>query len=125
MEQYTLSWVSPRTLVPSPCCCTATENYFTTLSLVKAIPALPHEPHVPPVVLADEEVHVEVGQVHLCDVVVAADELLDRVQALYLEVLVLDVLVGSAEINASPHLVGALLRNGEEGAPEAVGGLWW
>lgn len=27
-------------------------------------PALPHEPHVPTVGLAGEEVHVEVGEVH-------------------------------------------------------------
>ena len=87
--------------------------------------ALPHEPHIPAVGLADEEVHLEVRQVHLGDVVVAANELLDRVQALHLEVLVLDVPVGSAEIDASPHPVGALLQNLEEGALEAIRGLWW
>ena len=50
--------------------------------------ALPHELHVPAVGLADEEVHVEVVEIHLTDVVVAAKELLDRVQALHPEVLV-------------------------------------
>ena len=43
------------------------------------LPALPHEPHVPAVGLADEEVHAEVAEIHLGDVVVAAKELLDRV----------------------------------------------
>ena len=69
--------------------------------------------------------HVEVGQVHLLDQVVPADELLDRVQALHLKVPVLDVLVGSSKIDASLHLAGALLQNREEGAPKAVRGLWW
>ena len=68
--------------------------------------------------------HVEVAEIHLGDIVVAAKELLDRVQALHLEVLVLDVLVGSTEIDASLHLVCALLQNREEGRPKAVGGLW-
>ena len=41
-------------------------------------PALPHEPHVLVVGLADEEVHVEVAEIHLGDTVVAAYELRRR-----------------------------------------------
>ena len=67
--------------------------------------------------------HVEVRQVHLRDVVVAADELSDRVQALHLEVLVPDVLVWPTQIDASTHYVGTFLRDGEEGALEAVGDI--
>ena len=44
-------------------------------------------------------------------------------QALHLEVLVLDVLVRPAHIDASTHFVGTFLWDGEEGAPEAVSGL--
>ena len=40
-----------------------------------------------------------------------------------LEVLVPDVLVWPTQIDASTHYVGTFLRDGEEGAPEAVGGL--
>ena len=69
--------------------------------------------------------HVEVVEIHLGDIVAAAKELLDRVQALHLEVLVSDALVGSADIDASPHLVGALLLNEEEGRPKAIEGLRW
>ena len=87
--------------------------------------ALPHEPHVPAVDLADKEVRVEVAEIHVGNIVVAVKELLDCVQALHLEVLVPDALVGSAEMDASPHLAGALLWNREEGQPEAVGGLRW
>ena len=73
------------------------------------------EPHVPAVGLADEEVHVEVAQVDLRDKVVAADELLNWVQPLHLEVLVPNATVGLAEIHTALHLVGALLWNWEEG----------
>jgi hypothetical protein len=86
--------------------------------------ALPHEPHVPAVGLADCEVHVKAGEVDLRNEIVPSDELLDGVQALYLEVLVLDVLVRPAQIDASTHFVGTFLRDREEGAPKAVGGLW-
>ena len=85
--------------------------------------ALPHEPHVPAVGLANEEVHVKVGEIDLCNEIVPLDELLDGVQALHLEVLVPDVLVWPARIYASTHFVGTFLRDGEEGALEAVGGL--
>ena len=46
-------------------------------------------------------------------------------QPLHLEVLVLNVTVGLAEIHTASHLVGALLRYGEEGWPETIGGLRW
>ena len=85
--------------------------------------ALPHEPHVPTVGLTDQEGHVEVGEVDLRNEIVPSDELLDGVQALHLEVLVPDVLVRSVQIDASTHFVGTFLRDREEGAPEAVGGL--
>ena len=86
--------------------------------------ALPHELHVPAVSLTDQEVHVEVREVNLHDEVVPSDELLDGVQALHLEVLVPDVLVQPAQIDASTHFVGAFLWNREEGAPETISGLW-
>ena len=54
------------------------------------LPSRPHEPHVPVVSLADEEVHVEVAEVE----VVAADEGLHSVKAVHLEVLAPDATVG-------------------------------
>ena len=58
----------------------------------------------------DEEVHVEVGQIHLGDIVAAAKELLNGVQPLHLEVLAPNVLVGVAQIYASLCLAGTFLR---------------
>ena len=86
--------------------------------------ALQHEPHVPTVSLPDEEVHVEVGEVDLRNEVVPSDELLDGAQAPHLEVLVPDVLVRPVQIDASTHFVSTFLWDREEGALEAVGGLW-
>ena len=79
--------------------------------------------HVLAVGLGDEEVHVEVGEVDLRNEVVPSDELLDGVQAPHLEVLVPDVLVRPALIDASAHFVGTFLRDGGEGALKAVGGF--
>ena len=42
---------------------------------------------------------------------------------LHLEVHAPYVVVGVAEIDASPHLLGTFLQDGEEGGREAVGGL--
>ena len=67
--------------------------------------------------------HVEVGEVDLRNEIVPSDELLDGVQALHHEVLVPDVLVRPAQIDASTHFVGTFLQDGEEGALEAIGGL--
>ena len=55
--------------------------------------------------LADEEVHVKVGEIHLGDIVVVSKELPHGVQPLHLEVLVLGVLVGSVGIVASTRKV--------------------
>ena len=57
------------------------------------LPTLPNEPHVPTVGLADEEVHVEVGEVHFRYSVVAAEKLPNSMKPLYLRVLILDVLL--------------------------------
>ena len=59
--------------------------------------------------------HVEVRHVDLPHVVPAAELSLKRVKAFHLEVLVLEVRVDRVEIDATSHLVGALLRNWEEG----------
>ena len=67
--------------------------------------------------------HVQVGEVDLRNEIVPSGELLDGAQALHLEVLVPDVPVWPALIDASTHFVGTFLRDGEEGAPEAVGCL--
>lgn len=72
--------------------------------------------------------HVEVGQIHLGDRVITAMESLNGVQPLHLVLLVPDVSIGLGEIDACPHLVstqGTLPHNGEEGGPEAIGGLRW
>ena len=66
--------------------------------------------------------HVEVREVNLHNEIVSSDELFDGVQALHLEELAPDVLVGRAQIDASTHFVGIFLRDGEEGAPKAAGG---
>ena len=71
--------------------------------------ALTHEPHLPTVSLADQEVLVEVGEVEFHDEVVVADELLDGVQPLHLKVLVLDVPVRLAKIDTSTQFVGTFL----------------
>ena len=58
--------------------------------------------------------HVEVGEIHIGDTIVAAEKLLASVMALHLEVLVPNFLVGIAEISASGHLTSALLWEKEE-----------
>ena len=63
---------------------------------------------------------VEVADVDLGHVVVAAEHLSYRVQAPHLEVLVLDALVGLPQVNTSSHLVGALLGHQEEGRPMTI-----
>ena len=73
------------------------------------LPALPHELYVPAVSLTDEKVHVEVAWM----------------KTLHLEVLMPDALVGSVEIDASSHLVDALLCKKEERRLEAVAGPQW
>ena len=67
--------------------------------------------------------HVEVREVDLLNEIVLLDELLDGVQVLHLEVLVPDALVWLAQIDASAHFVGTFLRDGDQGALEAFGGL--
>ena len=59
--------------------------------------------------LANEKVHAKVAEIHHGDVLAAAQKLLNGVGPLYLEVLVSDVSVGVAEIDASPHLASTLL----------------
>ena len=66
--------------------------------------------------------HAKAGEVDLCNEIVPSDELLDGVQALHLEVLVLDVLVRLAQIDASTYFVGTFLRDSEEVALEAISG---
>ena len=73
--------------------------------------------------LASEEVHVEVAEIHVSDIIVAVKELLHHMKPLDLEVLVTNVQVGPAEIDASPHLASTFLRDREEGRPKAMGGL--
>ena len=73
--------------------------------------------------MANEEVHVEVSQIHLDDQVIAANELLNSMQPLHFEMLVPNVAVGLVEIHTASHLVGAFVRHGEEHRLEAVGGL--
>ena len=60
--------------------------------------ALPHELHFPVIGLADETVHVEAREIHLGHEIVAAEESLNRMKPLHLEVFILDSLVGLAEI---------------------------
>ena len=67
--------------------------------------------------------HAEVGGVDLCNEIVPSYELLDGVQALHSKVLVPNVLVRPSKIDASMHFIYTFLRDGEEGALEAVGGL--
>ena len=81
---------------------------------------LPHEPHDLAVLTAQEEVMVEVADVDLGHVIVAAEHLSYCVQALHLEVLVTDALVGLPQVDTSPHLVGALLGHREEGRPMTI-----
>ena len=71
-----------------------TEGHADALVLL----ALPHEPHVPAVGMADQEVHVEVAQIHLGDQVVEANELLNSMQPLHFEMFVPNAAVGLAEI---------------------------
>ena len=59
--------------------------------------------------------HVEVRHVDLPHVIPATGLSLNRVKAFHLEVLVLEVRVDRVEIDATSYLVGALLRNWEEG----------
>ena len=63
---------------------------------------------------------VKVANVDLGHVVVAAEHLSPRAQALHLEVLVLDALVQETKVDTSSHLVGALLGHREEGRPKPV-----
>ena len=58
---------------------------------------------------------VEVRHVNLPHVVSAAELSLNRVKAFHLEVLVLEVRVDRVEIDATPHLVVALLWKWDEG----------
>ena len=57
---------------------------------------------------------VKVADVDLGHVVVATEHLSHRVQALRLQMLVLDALVGLPQVDTSSHLVGAILGNREE-----------
>ena len=61
--------------------------------------------------MGDEEVRVEVTQVHLGDQVVVANGLLNRMQPLHFEMLVLNAAVD--------------LWHGQESRPKSVGGLQW
>ena len=63
---------------------------------------------------------IEVADVDLGDVVVAAKKLGHSVQPLHLEVLVLDALVRATKVDTSSHLVGALLGHREEGRPMTI-----
>ena len=72
--------------------------------------ALPHEPHG----MADQEVHVEVAQIHLGDQVVAANELLNSMQPFHVEMLILNAAVRLAEIYTASHLVGPFLWHREK-----------
>ena len=83
--------------------------------------ALPHEPHG----MADQEVHVEVAQIHLGDQVVAANELLNSMQPLHFEMFVPNAAVGLLEIHTASHLVDAFLWHEEETRLETVRGLRW
>ena len=65
--------------------------------------------------------HVEIGEIHLGNEIVAAKELLNGAMPLHLEVLVRDVLVGLTEI----HTPSTFLRDREEVWSRAVGGLRW
>ena len=85
--------------------------------------ALPHEPHVPAVGMADQEVHVEVARIHLGDQVAAANELLNSMQPLHFEMLVPNAAVGLAKIFIASHLAGAFLQHRKKRRPKAVGGL--
>jgi hypothetical protein len=55
-----------------------------------------------------------VGHVDLRHVIAPAKEIADRVKALHLEVLVLEMSVELAEVEAASHLVRVLLRHREE-----------
>ena len=82
--------------------------------------ALPHEPHVPAVGLANEEVHVEVAEIDLCHQVVAADKGLRSVKAFHLEVLIPDATAGLPEVYATSHLAGAFHGYQKKCRPGAV-----
>ena len=75
--------------------------------------ALPHEPHVLAVGLVDEEVHVQVGEIHFRYSIVAAEEFLNSVKPLHLEVLAPYVTIRLAEVHTALHLAGTLLWYGE------------
>ena len=68
-----------------------------------------HEPHVPAVGLADEEVHVEVREIRLGNEIVLVEKLLSGVKLLHPQVLVPDV-VGLTEIYTSRILPLPLFR---------------
>ena len=98
-----------------------TEGHADALVLL----ALPHEPHVRAVGMANEEVHVEVAQIHLGDQVVAVNEQSNSMQPLHFEMLVLNAAVGLSEVHRALHRVGAFLRYGEESRRKTVKGLRW
>ena len=79
-----------------------------------ALLALLHEPHVPAVGMADEEVHVKVAEIHLGDQVVASNELLNSMQPLHFEMLIPNVAGGLAKIHTASHLAGAFLQHRKE-----------
>ena len=78
-----------------------------------ALLPLPHELRVSAVGMADEEVHVEVAQIHLGDQAVAGNELPNSMQPFRLEMLVPNATGGLPEVHTASHLV------------ETVGGLRW
>ena len=63
--------------------------------------------------------HLELLHVDVPHVIPPAELSLNGVKALHLEVLVLEVRVDGVEIDASPHLVCALLRYWKEGRPHS------
>ena len=63
--------------------------------------------------------HVEVRHVDLPHMIPPSELRLHRVQTLHLEVLVLEERVDRGQVDAPPHLVGALLWHREEGGPHS------
>ena len=66
---------------------------------------------------------IEVADVDLRHVVVAAEHLSDCVEPSHLEVLVLDALVRPPQVDTTSHLACAFLGHREEGRPKAVRGV--
>ena len=57
---------------------------------------------------------MKVAEIHFCNAIIEADELLNSMQPLHLEMLILNATIRLAQIHAASHLAGALLSTREK-----------